>query len=125
MVIGNVYTGATKTAIVGVPLGQSNGYGAAANSTLDPSFKQTFANIQSWTGAAFSSLDYLVNNNQYPTLTGCGGVEFAVMTGLQTKYGGTVFHVKYAVPDTYLGNSARPTQNWLPTTPPHPVNVGY
>jgi hypothetical protein len=99
--------------IVVVRMGQSNSFGAAANSSIDSSFKQTFTSIKTWTGAAFASLNYAVNNNQYPApLTDLSASEYAILTGIQGYYGGTIYDIKYAVPDTYLGTNFSPSTNW-------------
>lgn len=96
-------------------MGQSNSFGAAANSSIDSAYKQTFANIKTWTGAAFASLNYAVNNNQYPApLTDLSASEYAILTGLQARYGGTIYDIKYAVPDTYLGTTQ--AANWNTAT---------
>jgi hypothetical protein len=99
-----------------IRLGQSNSLGNSTyspNSGLDASFKQTFSNIKTWTGSAFASLDYSTNNNQIPAYANTAGAsEYAILKGLQTLRGTTIYDVKYAKGSTHLGVVTDPTTNW-------------
>lgn len=98
--------------IVTIRLGQSNSKGDADNSGLDASFKQPFPSIKTWTGSAFATLDYSVNNNQYPTQNSKGASEFALLKGLQEYKGETIYDIKYAVSATTLGLDWDAVNNW-------------
>lgn len=99
--------------IVVIRYGQSNSYGAEGMANLQAGYKQTYSNIKTWTGAAFASLNYAVNNNQYPTPnTNCFASEFALLTGIQSYYGGTIYDIKYAVSGSPLGTATSASVNW-------------
>lgn len=96
-----------------VRLGQSNSFGAAAMATLQGTYQQTYANIQRWTGSAFASLNYAVNNNQYPApLTNCFGAEFSFLSQLQPLVGSTIYDVSYGISGSVLGTATNATVNW-------------
>ena len=98
--------------VVVIRLGQSNSSGAMNITGLQAEYKQTFSNIKTWTGSAFASLNYAVNNNQFPTGTSQFSSEFTLLKGLQSHYGGTIYDIKYGVSGTALGTAQDAVNNW-------------
>lgn len=85
-----------------IHLGHSNCQGFADMNTLQAEYESTFTNIKAWGGSSFASLDYLVNNNQYPVShrNTKFGIEFALLTLLQTTWNEDVYYFKYGIGGT-------------------------
>lgn len=95
-----------------IRMGQSNSFGNTAMASLQAPYQQTYSNIKTWGGSGFTSLNYAVNNNQYPSPANTFGSEFALLSTLQTYFGETIYDIKYAVGGSYLGTALSPSANW-------------
>lgn len=95
-----------------VHLGHSNCQGFADMSGLQATYQTTFTSIKTWTGSAFASLDYAVNNNQYPTSTKNNkfGVEFALLKSLQNSWNEDVYYLKYGIGGTKVAADGAETE---------------
>jgi len=76
--------------------GQSNSQGLELYANLQAEYKTTFATIKAWNGTAFGSLDYTVENNQYP-LQGLHswGSQFSLLKKAQAYFGETIYLINY------------------------------
>lgn len=104
-----------KTIVV-IRIGESNSFGAAAMNTLQSGYTQAFPNIQTWSGTAFSALNYATNNNQYPAQTNCFASEFSILTKIQQHYGGIIYDIKHGINASHLGTAQNPSSNWNTNT---------
>lgn len=92
---------------------QSSGFQAMAN--LQVAYQNTYASIKAWNGTSFASLNYAVNNNQYPTLNNTFCSEFAQLTTLQTAWGEDVYFIHHAIGGSKVADDAGAT-TWYSTS---------
>lgn len=96
--------------------GQSNSAPHETTANLQAGYKQAYPNIQTWTGAAFASLDWTQNNNGYPATVGLFSSEYALLSTLQSSWNETIYDIKYAVGGTQLGTYLSTSVNWNANT---------
>lgn len=79
-------------------MSQSNTKGDAGMATLQAPYQAgtPYSTIQVWNTGGFVDLDDTTNTNQWPEQSNCFGVEFGLMTRIQSYYNTTVYIVKPA-----------------------------